>query len=63
MKKDLEKRLDGVHTRLLMRAENVSWKDHQALTDIYGNITPISTGAKTTPICWPLFSRQKSNHI
>ena len=42
MKKDLEKHLDGVYTRLLMRAQNFSWKDHLTLADIYGNITPIS---------------------
>ena len=42
MKKDLEIRLDGVYTRLLMRAQNLSYKDHHTLADIYGNITPIS---------------------
>ena len=42
MKKDLEKRLDGVYTRLLIRAQNLSWKDDLTLADIYGNITPIS---------------------
>ena len=42
MKKDLEKRLDGVYTRLLMKAQNLSWKDHHTLADIYGKITPIS---------------------
>ena len=42
MKKDLEKLLDGVYARLLMRAQNLSWKDHHTLTDIHGNITPIS---------------------
>ena len=42
MKKDLEERLDVVYTRLLMRAQNVSWKDHHTLTDIYGNIIPMS---------------------
>ena len=25
-----------------MRAQNLSWKDHHTLADIYGNITPIS---------------------
>ena len=34
--------LDGVYTRLLMRAQNLSWKDNHNLADIYGNITPIS---------------------
>ena len=42
MKKDLEKRLDGVYTRLLIRAQKLSWKDDHTLADIYGNITPIS---------------------
>ena len=48
MKKDLEKRLDGVYTRLLMRGlQNVSWKDHHTLADIYGNTTPISRKLKS----------------
>ena len=42
MKKDLEKLLDGVYTRLLMRAQNLSWKDNHNLAVIYGNVTPIS---------------------
>ena len=42
MKKDIEKQLDGVYTRLFMRAQNLSRKDHHTLADIYGNITPIS---------------------
>ena len=42
MKKDLEKRLDGVYTRLLIRAQKLSWKDDHTLADKYGNITPIS---------------------
>ena len=42
MKKDLEKRLDGVYTRIFMRAQNLSWKNHHTLADISGNIIPIS---------------------
>ena len=42
MKKYLEKRSDGVYTRLLMRAQNLSWKDHHTVADIHGNITPIT---------------------
>ena len=42
MKKGLEKRLDGVYTRLLMRAQDVSWKDHHTVADMYRNITPTS---------------------
>ena len=41
MKKDLEKRLNGVYTRLLMSAQNLSWKDYHSLANIYGNITPV----------------------
>ena len=42
MEKDLEKLSYGVYTRLLKRAQNLSWKDHHTLADIHGNITPIS---------------------
>ena len=42
MNKDLEKHLDFVYTRLLMRAKNSSWKVHHTLADTYGSINPIS---------------------
>ena len=42
MKKDHEKRLDGVYTKLLMREQNLSWKDHHTVAYIRGNVTPIT---------------------
>ena len=42
MKREFEKRLDGTYTRLLMRAQNLSWKDHPILEEIYKNIPPVS---------------------
>ena len=35
----LEKRLDGTYTRLLMRAQNLSWKRHPSISDIYGDLS------------------------
>ena len=29
VKKDLQDRLDGTYTRLLMRAQNISWREHK----------------------------------
>ena len=40
--KDLEKRLNGTFTRLLMRAQNLSWKNHPTKAKIYGELPPIS---------------------
>ena len=42
MKKDLEKRLDSVYTRLLMRGAKLILERSSHLAEIYGNITPIS---------------------
>ena len=41
--KAFQKRLDGSYTRLLMRAQNLSWKKHPTKKEIYGNLPPIST--------------------
>ena len=41
--KEFEKRLDGCYTRLLMKAKNLSWKQHPTLLRIYGDLPPIST--------------------
>ena len=38
LSKKLEKRLDGTYTRLLMRAQNLSWKRHPSVSDIYGHL-------------------------
>ena len=43
LSKKLEKRLDGTYTRLLMRAQNLSWKRHPPISDIYGNLPRVST--------------------
>ena len=38
----LEKRLDGVYTKLLRAALNISWKAHVTNKNLYGNLTPIT---------------------
>ena len=38
----MHKRLDGCYTNLLRRAQNLSWKDHHTLQDIYGTIPKLS---------------------
>ena len=38
----LHKRLDGCYTNLLKRIQNISWKVHPTLQQIYGNIPKIS---------------------
>ena len=35
--------LDGCHTRLLRRVQNLSWKNHPTLETIYGNFPRISS--------------------
>ena len=42
MPKLLEKRLDGTYTRLLMRVQNINWKQHFTLEQIYGNLPKAS---------------------
>ena len=42
LSKKLERRLDGTYTRLLMRAQNLSWKRHPSISDIYGNLPRVS---------------------
>ena len=43
MKKSLKDRLDGTYTRLLMRVQNISWREHKTKAEIYGSLPPIST--------------------
>ena len=43
MTKKMEKRLDGTYTRLLMRAKNLSWRNHPTKKQIYGNLPSISS--------------------
>ena len=41
-----KKRLDGCYTRLLRRVQNISWKIHPPLKDIYGHLNPVSQTLK-----------------
>ena len=43
MKKELQDRLDGCYTRLLMRVKNISWRQHKTKAEIYENLPPISS--------------------
>ena len=42
MNKELRDRLDGTYTRLLMRVQNLSWRNHPTKAQIYGGIPSIS---------------------
>ena len=44
--KSLTRRLDGVYTRMLRAALDVSWKTHTTNKKLYGNIPPISQTIK-----------------
>ena len=46
LSKKLEKRLDGTYTRLLMRVQNLSWRQHPTKYQIYGNTPPVSSLVK-----------------
>ena len=39
----MHRRLDGCYTNMLRRIQNMSWKDHHTLSEIYGNIPKLST--------------------
>ena len=41
-----ERRLDGIYTRLLMRVQNLSWKNHPTKQQIYRNIPSVSPTIK-----------------
>ena len=43
MKKTLQDRFDGTFTRILMRVQNISWREHKTKAEIYGDIPPISS--------------------
>ena len=43
MKKDLQDRLDGAYTRLLMRVQNISWREHKSKTEIYNGVPQVSS--------------------
>lgn len=42
LSRKLEKKLDGTYTRLLMRAQNLSWKRHPTISLIYGKLPRVS---------------------
>ena len=46
LSKKVERRLDGTYTRLLMRAQNLSWKQHPTKAQIYGKLPPVSSLVK-----------------
>ena len=46
LSKRLEKRLDGTYTRLLMRVQNLSWRQHPTKAQIYGKNPPVSSIVK-----------------
>ena len=41
--KRLEQKLDGCYTRMLMRVQNMNWKQHHTLSEIHGNLPQITT--------------------
>ena len=47
LSRKLERRLDGTYTRLLMRAQNLSWKRHPTIAQIYGKLPRVSTLVKS----------------
>ena len=47
LSRKLERRLDGTYTRLLMRAQNLSWKRHPSISQIYGKLPRVSTLVKS----------------
>ena len=46
LSRKLERRLDGTYTRLLMRAQNLSWKRHPTISQIYGKLPRVSSLVK-----------------
>ena len=47
LSRNLERILDGTHTCLLMRAQNLSWKCHPTIAQIYGKLPRVSTLVKS----------------
>ena len=47
LSRKLERRLDGTYTRLLMRAQNLSWKRHPKIAQIYGKLPRVYTLVKS----------------
>ena len=46
LSRKLEKRLDGTYTRLLRRAQNLSWKSHPSISQIYNKLPRVSSLVK-----------------
>ena len=44
--KSLERKLDGVYTRMLRAALNISWKSHTTNKVLYGKLPPVSLKIK-----------------
>ena len=59
----LEKRLDGCYTRLLMRVQNISWKKHPTLKDIYGDLVPASTLVRQRRVQFAGHCQRATNEI
>ena len=59
----LEKKLDGCYTRLLMRAQNLSWKKHPTLKQIYGSLVPASTLVRQRRVQFAGHCQRASNEI
>jgi hypothetical protein len=43
MNSKMHRRLDGCYTNMLRRIQNMSWKNHHTLSEIYGTIPKLST--------------------
>ena len=46
LSRKLEKRLDETYTRLLRRAQNISWKSHPSISQIYNKLPRVSSRVK-----------------
>ena len=47
LSRKMEKRLDGTYTRFLIRAQNLSWKRHPTIAQIYGKLPRVTTLVKS----------------
>ena len=59
----LEKRLDGCYTRLLMRVQNLSWKKHPTLQQIYGDLVPASALVRQRRVQFAGHCQRATNEI
>ena len=68
LSRKLERRLAGTYTRLLMRAQNLSWKCHPTIAQIYGKLPHVSTLVKSRRVqfaghCFRADSEILSSHL